>query len=100
MATTCVEINSRGRPDPGDSAGDDGETFQKRAVVDAGAAGYSSLQASCDGVYALYEQADPAPATPGEVAAEALIGDLAVLDPDRIVLVRIPLEDAQARTLL
>jgi len=69
---------------------DDGGTFQKESIIDAGASGYSSLQVAadengCDDVYVLYEQADPAPEHPVE---EALVGDIAVLDPDRFVLSR------------
>lgn len=72
---------------------DDGATFQKRLNVDAGAAGYSSLQVrpatagdrDCDTVFLLYEQADPAPTSFSTLSASAFIGNLAVLDPDRFV---------------
>ena len=40
----------------------------------------------CDIVYLLYEQADPEPQSAQTVTAEAFLGGLAVLDPDRFVL--------------
>ena len=71
---------------------DDGDSFSVEALVDADAAGYSSLQVAptadgdCEIVYLLYEQADPEPQTAAALTAEAFIGGLAVLDPDRFVL--------------
>ena len=56
----------------------------------AGAAGYSSLAVvggeHCDAVYVLYEQADPAAASLAAASAAAVVGGLAVLNPDRLVL--------------
>ena len=71
------------------SSSDDGTTYEVSSLVDEGASGYSSLQVDGDGLWILYEQSDPAPVTLSSLSAEALIGGLAVLNPDRFVLRRV-----------
>ena len=98
---------------------DEGVTYTPLLVVDEGAAGYSALsmgESDGNGIDALsmgdssarseedsgddaellilYEQSDPAPFDLSHLAADALLGDLSVLDPDRIVLRRIALGKA------
>ena len=98
---------------------DEGVTYTPLLVVDEGAAGYSALSmGESDGngidalsmgdssarseedsgddaeLWILYEQSDPAPFDLSHLAADALLGDLSVLDPDRIVLRRIALGKA------
>ena len=90
---------------------DEGDTWHIHHLVDSGAAGYSSLQpaaaAAADGggraaaaqrvagagaeagggrLWILYEQSDRQADSLSQMAAEALIGALSVLDPDRFVL--------------
>ena len=81
------------------SSVDGGATFDVAAAVDEGAAGYSSLQAGGEGeLWILYEQSDPAAETPAERTVEALLGELAVLNPDRLVLRQLRgLQRARAR---
>ena len=71
------------------SSVDDGTSYQVASLVDEGASGYSSLQVDDGGLWILYEQSDPAPVTLSSLSAEALIGGLAVLNPDRFVLRRV-----------
>jgi len=77
------------------SSTDGGNSFVPRELVDAGAAGYSSLQrddpTSSTAAWLLYEQSDREPSSLKNLAAEAFIGALTVLDPDRIVLCRLVL---------
>jgi len=71
------------------TSNDRGHSYQKHLLVDAGSAGYSSLQLAAgdeSGLWVLYEQSDREPDSFGHLTAEALIGELAVLDPDRFVL--------------
>ena len=65
---------------------DDGVSYQVNQLVDAGPSGYSSLQEDPQGVWILYEQSDPPAETLSSLSAEALIGALSVLNPDRFVL--------------
>ena len=66
---------------------DDGTSYQVKELVDAGASGYSSLQDNAGkGVWILYEQSDPAAESLSSLSAEALLGALSVLNPDRFVL--------------
>lgn len=91
---------------------DEGATWLVQQLVDPGAAGYSSLQAAAPvrpprghggdavdsgdavgsgggaggKVWILYEQSDRASNSLGHLTAEALVGALSVLDPDRFVL--------------
>ena len=81
------------------SSADDGASYQLAQLVDAGAAGYSSLQAfegegtaaspgasGADQLWLMYEQSDRQADSLGHLSAEALIGALSVLNPDRFVL--------------
>lgn len=71
-------------------SGDGGATWGSQQLVDAGASGYSALQAGGAGeLWLLYEQSDREAASLGDLSAEALIGALSVLNPDRIVLRRL-----------
>ena len=78
---------------------DEGDSYQVEALVDPGAAGYSSLQPypangtaaapgtpGKAGLWLLYEQSDRAADTLDHMGAAALIGALSVLDPDRFIL--------------
>lgn len=66
---------------------DDGTSYQVKELIDPGAAGYSSLQDNDGkGLWILYEQSDPAPETLSSLSADALLGALSVLNPDRFVL--------------
>lgn len=70
---------------------DEGATYPHKLLVDPGAAGYSSLQAgSAPGeLWLLYEQSDREARSLAHLGAEALIGAIAVLNPDRFVLRRL-----------
>jgi len=75
---------------------DDGESYEVAQLIDEGASGYSSLQTDHSGaghvasekeaLWILYEQSDPLPETFSSLSADALIGALSVLNPDRFVL--------------
>ena len=68
-----------------------GESYKVKQLVDAGASGYSSLQEDPGkGIWILYEQSDPAPESVSSLSAEALVGALSVLNPDRFVIRLLP----------
>ena len=66
---------------------DSGAHYVIDRLVDDGAAGYSSLQEMPGdaGLFLLYEQSDREASSLGHLAADALIGALSVLNPDRMV---------------
>lgn len=82
---------------------DDGASYQLLRLIDGGASGYSSLQAvppaaadrrapdgrsrnASSSLWLLYEQSDREATSLGHLGAQALIGALSVLNPDRLVL--------------
>jgi hypothetical protein len=56
-----------------------------------GVVGSNAFSLTGESVWILYEQSDPSPYTLSSLSAEALIGGLAVLNPDRFVLRKVDL---------
>ena len=80
------------------SSSDGGGAWAPLQLVDPGAAGYSSLQLDrndSETLWILYEQSDAAPLDLAHLAADAVLGHLSVLDPDRIVLRALTLAPAR-----
>ena len=71
---------------------DGGGHYAIDRLVDPGAAGYSSLQEvpGGAGLFLLYEQSDREASSLGHLAADALIGALSVLNPDRMIFRWLP----------
>jgi len=89
-----ADINLTGRDHLTLWASDDaGTSYRNKRLLDPGASGYSSLQAGSDNstLWLLYEQSDRPADSFSHLGVEALIGQLAVLNPDRLVLRRIDL---------
>jgi len=65
---------------------DNGATYPKKFLVDAGGAGYSSMQYSNNFLWLLYEQADPGATDESDFEEKASLGRSIVQVPSRIVL--------------
>jgi sialidase-1 len=64
---------------------DGGTSYPEKLLIDPGLSAQTSLQYHNGKLLLLYEQADPQPFNPSTAASKALLANLAVLHPTRIV---------------
>lgn len=74
---------------------DGGGTFPEKTLIDPGLSAQTSLQYRDGKLMLLYEQADPEPLNPSSSATEALLDNLVVLLPTRLVLREVVIQEDQ-----